>query len=392
MSKVKLNNPKFNLYVNLGGYGGYQIVTKNILRAIRTHIPNAMDSVNLFKMQHLQPTDSFVSDWYSNSLKENTEFKDVSLSISAFGDALNFHGKKRILYPAWEGTKIPPDWVAKSKTLDQVWATCTFLRDVYIANGIDPKKVKLVQGGLDTEEFNIIDNFKSRVLNKTIRRKNGLEVSPENPYIFLIVGKYEHRKNSRKMVEAFLKAFEDHPDLNKVKLKMKFSSSVASRSEDAIKADLGPLRTLYPKAFARLELIKVHDVDMPLLYNQSDCLIFASSAEGIGLPLLEAMASGCLTISTSYASLKDYVKEGCGLILPDRGQEDVHDPFYGLNPETMGTWGVVQVDDIKDALLEMYNMDPDKRFEMMIRARSHVEQFDFNNTFLQGLKHINELE
>ena len=29
MSKVKLNNPKFNLYVNLGGYGGYQIVTKN---------------------------------------------------------------------------------------------------------------------------------------------------------------------------------------------------------------------------------------------------------------------------------------------------------------------------------------------------------------------------
>jgi len=49
----------------------------------------------------------------------------------------------------------------------------------------------------------------------------------------------------------------------------------------------------------------VDDADLPHLYSAAALLVFPSSYEGFGLPLLEAMACGCPTLSTWSSSLPE---------------------------------------------------------------------------------------
>ena len=50
---------------------------------------------------------------------------------------------------------------------------------------------------------------------------------------------------------------------------------------------------------------QVHDRDMPKAYSGADAFVFPSEYEGFGLPVLEAMASGCPTVLSTSSSLPE---------------------------------------------------------------------------------------
>ncbi len=61
---------------------------------------------------------------------------------------------------------------------------------------------------------------------------------------------------------------------------------------------------------------------IPQLYQQTDCWIIPSSAEGFGMPGIEAMASHCPIVSTRCGGPEDFVREGENGYLVDVGDDE----------------------------------------------------------------------
>ncbi|HSX14554.1 MAG TPA: glycosyltransferase [Candidatus Saccharimonadales bacterium] len=73
------------------------------------------------------------------------------------------------------------------------------------------------------------------------------------------------------------------------------------------------------KAGLKLKVAQLYHnsfVTMPGFYHKVDCVIVSSSAEGAGLPALEAAAAGRLVISTPVGHWPERSKDGGGLVVP----------------------------------------------------------------------------
>src|SRR5690606_10131824 len=51
-----------------------------------------------------------------------------------------------------------------------------------------------------------------------------------------------------------------------------------------------------------------------LLYNSAFCLVYPSSYEGFGIPILEAMKAGCPVVSTNTSSIPEDAEEAALLV------------------------------------------------------------------------------
>jgi len=103
---------------------------------------------------------------------------------------------------------------------------------------------------------------------------------------------------------------------------------------------------------------------LPNLYSEATAFIFPSLYEGFGLPLVEAMACGCPTISSNRASL------------PEIGGKAAHffDPM--------------EISDMAEAIKKVCE-DSEYRKTLTQRGTKHAKRFNWESSFK---KHINLFE
>jgi glycosyltransferase involved in cell wall biosynthesis len=382
---------RLNLFANFGGHGGYQILSEYIVRALRSELDSSFgETVNLFPIHTSETLDPYLKHQLGMGQAMAKDFADVSLAVATPLQSLRFHGKKRVLYPMHEGTKLPSSVVKQLNLLDKVWVSSTFNFQTFLQSGVHESKLELLHAGVDTDFFHPLKKIDKHL--PTLRVSGKRPITPADPLTFLQVGKFENRKASFETVHGFLKAMEDHPMLPLVQLKVKWSTTVRSRSLPQIKNELSTLFLKYPKAAQRISIVDGDDVDMVALYNNADCLLFPSRSEGIGLPLLEAMACGIPCITTAYGSLKDYSSHSANIVLPDRGLEPMNDPFYGLSEARDGQWGAVDFEDISDGILDVVESTHERRYNLSHLGRKHVvENFSHQKTGQRLLKLLREL-
>ncbi|WP_339728403.1 glycosyltransferase family 1 protein [Maribacter stanieri] len=100
-------------------------------------------------------------------------------------------------------------------------------------------------------------------------------------------------------------------------------------------------------------------------YNKALCLVYPSSYEGFGLPLLEAQSAGCPVIAINSSSIPEVVGES-GILLEEESPTLI-------------------AEEIKKLLITEY------RDNFVKKGRENVKRFTWRNTFERTLEFYNQL-
>lgn len=121
------------------------------------------------------------------------------------------------------------------------------------------------------------------------------------------VGVLEPRKNVPLLINAYAAIATDFPDVPLV---------IAGKKGWMYDAIFNTVQQLGIQDRVRF-LGYVPDDDLPALYNGARAFVYPSNYEGFGLPVLEAMQSGAVVITTNVSSMPEVAGDGAMLIEPN---------------------------------------------------------------------------
>jgi len=107
--------------------------------------------------------------------------------------------------------------------------------------------------------------------------------------------------------------------------------------------------------------------DLPAFFTGASCFVYPSFYEGFGLPVLEAMACGCLVVSSNKGSLK----------------EIIGDSVFVTDPKDSK--------DIEQKIQEALNLSDNEYQERINRGFKNANKFTWENTARETLKVYEEV-
>ncbi len=128
---------------------------------------------------------------------------------------------------------------------------------------------------------------------------------PGSP-LFLAVGGVEARKNTVRMLQAFMRFRAAHPA---AQLVVAGGASLLDHDRYALQFEAVLATSGLGRGPGEAVVVTgpVRDADMPALYRLADVVLMASLCEGFGLVVLEALASGTPVVVSRRAPFTDYL-------------------------------------------------------------------------------------
>jgi len=184
--------------------------------------------------------------------------------------------------------------------------------------------------------------------------RNALGFKPED-YIVLTVAYNQERKFLSRSLEIFTEFNKQVPNSKYVMVTAEHSD-VGWRLQDlAQEFGIGSNLIIVERGMSQNRLWGI--------YAASDVFMLTSKAEGMGLPILEAMATGIPCLGTDCTGIKELLSDGRGRLIPY--DYTIRDPFGN------GRRYYASISEGARLLLETYNSD---NIEMIRKAK------DFANT------------
>ena len=196
---------------------------------------------------------------------------------------------------------------------------------------INENFVSVAHCGVDSHEFSI----RSDEEVTKFRRFHGLD----RPYFLFVGSRVQHNgyKNSKLFFDAVASLESADFDVLCVGGEKKLESQLLDSMPAGVRC-------------MRLEL---SDLQLSLAYNGALALVYPSLYEGFGMPVIEAMASGCPVITTSHGSLLEAAGDAACFV-------------SGFS-----------VDEMRGALSRV--RDPAYRDKLKMRGLEHVKRFNWND-------------
>ena len=304
---------------------------------------------------------------------------DIVLSIGT-PPQYSVEGKFKAAVGMFEAYGLPPNWLQLMNRQDLILTPSTFNQQVFIKQGLSEKKIAVIPPAVDSNLFN--ENVEP------------FYVSELKPFVILFLGQLILRKGWDKLVKAVLRTFRTNDDVILI-LKLPPPNSDAQEMGmiervKAIKQEAGSSKV---KVYCNFSAVAIHQVPKvyaalnhrlpdkvyPYLGNSEPRGIFClpSLSEGVGLPLLESMASGTLTLGTRATGSSFLNPENAVIIetgLPARNIElELEHPLYQNMP--MPTVSAIS---ISKALTRAYNMSQEERNKITTQARKDAEGYTYD--------------
>lgn len=245
--------------------------------------------------------------------------RDDDINISFIG--LNLHGNFRghnIQWIVFESTRIPENLLAVCQTSEQVWVPSDWGRSVLVAHGIKPSAIRVIPEGVDGSQFH------------THGRK---PYRKDRPFRFLSVGKYEQRKSLDETIDAFAQVYANTPAIELI-----IKSNYFTNHDQKFNSLKDKIKNL-----SNVQLIwgDMPTNDMAELYRSCDAFVLPTKAEGWGLPLIEAVASGLPVITTMHSGHTEFLRHISDSVLPVTYTIGaITCPEYqSYYPDSSGDWG-----------------------------------------------------
>lgn len=238
---------------------------------------------------------------------------------------------KNVVWAFFESTVLPEIFINYYNSADLVWAPSDWAKGVLYSNGVDLSHIDIVPAGVCPSTFNPFQREKQNAVDSKIFR-------------FLAVGKYEERKGYKQLFEAFKLAFEN-------------DSAVELIVKADCFADLDAKRKELVDNIAELNITNINitygafsNEDMVALYNYADAFVYPTRAEGWGLPLIEAIASGLPVIATNYSGQTEFLSKIDGYYLsPEYRLVSIGSEFkklWSINDNASAVWAQVDPEDL----------------------------------------------
>ncbi|GAA0701437.1 glycosyltransferase family 4 protein [Dyella marensis] len=250
----------------------------------------------------------------------------ATLDMRAFESAYN------IIYPNWELSNFPDEWIAELERFDEVWAPSKFIADSLEGRLSKPLRHLPVSCEVDLSSF--LD-----------RRYFGI---PESAYAFVFFfdfRSYATRKNPEAVVRAFQQLVASRPHADCCLVIKLNGSEVNPAGLAKLKEEIKPLRD-------RVVLIDrtVTDNEVKNLIRCCDSFVSLHRSEGFGRGLAEAMYLGKPLIATGYSGNMDFM-DATSAMLVDYTLIPVKDGEY---PKHEGqVWADANVEQAADYMRQL---------------------------------------
>lgn len=166
---------------------------------------------------------------------------------------------------------------------------------------IEPKYIGVTANGVDPSRFYPAQRVPDQQLKEELAMLGRLGLSP-GQYI-LTVGRLEPRKNQANLIRAWGQLDRDAPTLVVVG-QPDFSFKDISRAQSEVAR---PVKLLS----------RVQDHELPVLMRHARLFAYPAYAEGFGMPVIEALASGVPVVTSDTTSLPEVAGPQAILVNPN---------------------------------------------------------------------------
>ena len=302
------------------------------------------------------------------------ESKDPDIDITYtlprnFKERFRNNSKLKLAIYNYESSVLPAVWIPEIKHIDFVLPSSNFSKKVFVDSGWPEEKCIVVPHGVNVTDFSCKEKLKDLKTNKKFK--------------FLNVSIPHYRKNIGILVDAYYSAFSNADDVCLViktslkKPKFKFECDIAKEivAVQRKKNHVG-------KALPQIEIVQRKYDSLIPLYNSCDCLVSATSAEGFGLPFLEALAADMVVVAPRCSGHLDFLNDKNSILTAVK-EIDAGDKYqYWKGSPGARTW-CPQVDDLAMGMRNAYENYSSLRAKFSSERESTLKKFTWENAAKQ---------
>jgi len=288
-----------------------------------THFSNFVDAVKaIYGVGDLVEEVDLVNPAHVDAAAKSGTDADVNVWFWPDKRIHRFKGT-HIVWAIFESEKLPASFIESLGRAHGVWVPTLWGRGILVDNGVPAERIEVVPEGVDARLFHpYLRNTQDRT---------------DQPFRFLMIGKFEKRKGYGDLLAAFKHAFGQS---RSVELAIKADYFIDGSRRKPELADLVDSHGL--------SNVKLYWGDWPRerlfgLYNYCDAFVFPSRAEGWGMPLLEAAAAGLPLVATRYSGQTEFLEYLDSSLVPieytmERIVDDDFSRFWPAENNDLGRW------------------------------------------------------